>query len=243
MIRFPSQTSLVALIWVFQCSDRAGSSIGEMGAEDMEVEAVSTVKGNGSLSPSTQWRALRSTKHLLRDQSPHWPWERKMGPVSGNQGLGQPGWMSRWDRLGRKKRVKQAQESMPNTVPGSLSWVPSFKKSSMLITRREDLWEGWEGWFQSTGQPVQPSSTSCLYGLLSWESCTALSRQVCHKSNTDSLGNCRKEGKVCFLIYFTLAYFYMRLFLHNYNHVVNRVWGLIIFHWTLHNRHSPCWYM
>lgn len=54
MIRFLLQIFLVVLIWVFQCSDRVGSLIGEMGVEDMEVEVVSIVKGNGSFFLSIQ---------------------------------------------------------------------------------------------------------------------------------------------------------------------------------------------
>ena len=101
----------------------------------------------------------------------------------------------------------------------------SFEKSSMFITRRDELQGGWEGRLESAAWlHVLPM---CIIFLRKLHS---LYRSVCHKSNSYALGNCRKEGKVNFLIYFTLVCFYMQLFLHNYNHAVNRVLGLIIFH-------------
>ena len=108
----------------------------------------------------------------------------------------------------------------------------------MFITRRDELQGGWEGRLESAAWlHVLPM---CIIFLRKLHS---LYRSVCHKSNSYALGNCRKEGKVNFLIYFTLVCFYMQLFLHNYNHAVNRVLGLIIFHWMLHNRHFPRWYI
>lgn len=63
-------TSTQALIW----SKGAEGPAGKVGNVDME--------GSGSLSPKHLVTSLEGSRLLLRDQSSHWPHEkRKMSPV------------------------------------------------------------------------------------------------------------------------------------------------------------------